>query len=94
VLILLETIFCRSLTLPSLSPSLCQSTVYTGIVWLGGGVLNPVGDDILQEFNTLYLTRLKTYKIATPPQTKPRRGVGLRQIITCCKVPLKVNFFR
>jgi hypothetical protein len=26
--------------------------------------------DILQEFNTLFLTRFGTYKIATPPQTK------------------------
>jgi hypothetical protein len=29
-----------------------------------------VVDHILQEFNTLFLTRFITYKIATPPQTK------------------------
>jgi hypothetical protein len=35
-----------------------------------GVVLSPVGDHILQEINTLYLTRFRTYKIARPPQTK------------------------
>ncbi len=43
-------------------------------MWLwgggGGGVLSCVEDNILQEFNTLFLTRFRTYKIATPPQTK------------------------
>jgi hypothetical protein len=37
--------------------------------WEGVGVLSPVRDHILQEFNTLYLTRFKTWKIARPPQT-------------------------
>jgi hypothetical protein len=38
-------------------------------------VLSCVGDHILQDFNTLYLTRFRTYKIALPPpQTKPIRG--------------------
>jgi len=36
----------------------------------GGGVLNCVVDNILQELYTLFLTRFRTYKIATPPQTK------------------------
>ena len=32
-------------------------TVYTDSMWLGGvSVLSPVGDHILQQFNTLYLT--------------------------------------
>jgi hypothetical protein len=58
------------------SPSpLCQSTEYIASVWLGGGkggggVLSPVGDHILREFRTLYLTRFRNYKIATPRQTK------------------------
>jgi hypothetical protein len=43
-------------------------------------VLSCVGDHILQEFNTLFLTRFRTYKIALPPQAKPRREGGLRQI--------------
>jgi hypothetical protein len=35
-----------------LPPFLCQSTVYTDSVWLGwGGVLSPIGDRILQEFD-------------------------------------------
>ena len=31
-------------------------------------MLSPVGDHILQEFNTLYLTRFRTYNISRPPQ--------------------------
>ncbi len=54
-------------------PSLCQSRVqyqYTNSVWLGGGgVLICVEDHILQEINTQYLTRFRTYKISRPPQT-------------------------
>ncbi len=36
----------------------------------GGGVLKCTVDHILQEFYTLFLTRFRTYKIASPPQTK------------------------
>ncbi len=36
----------------------------------GGGVLKCPVDHILQEFYTLFLTRFRTYKISTPPQTK------------------------
>jgi hypothetical protein len=39
-------------------------------------VLSPARDRILQEFNTVYLNRFRTYKIA---RQKPRRGGGLRQ---------------
>jgi hypothetical protein len=72
--------------------------VYTGNVWLGGGlgegeVFCCVGDHILQEFFTLYLTRFKTYKIAFPPNKNLRGVGGLRQINTCGKVALQVNFF-
>ncbi len=56
-------------------------------------VLSLVGDYILQEFNTLYMTRFRTYKLLDPPKQKPRRWVGLRKINTCHKVPLQVNFF-
>ncbi len=35
-----------------------------------GGKLNCAVYQILQEFYTLFLTRFRTYKIATPPQTK------------------------
>ncbi len=51
---------------------------------------NPVGDHILQEFNTLYLTKFRTTFIDHPKQT-PRKGGGLRQINTCSKVPLQFN---
>jgi hypothetical protein len=34
------------------------------------GVLSCVGDHILQEFNTLYLTRFRTYKIPYHPKQK------------------------
>ncbi len=36
----------------------------------GGGGLNCAVDHILQEFYTMSLTRFRTYKIASPPQTK------------------------
>jgi hypothetical protein len=55
-------------------------------------VLSCVGDHILEEFNTLFLTRFRTYKIALQPKQKPRRGGGLRQINTCVEVPLQVFF--
>jgi hypothetical protein len=34
------------------------------------GLFSFVGDHIVQEFNTLFLTRLRIYKIALPPQIK------------------------
>jgi hypothetical protein len=37
---------------------------------VGGGVLSCFGDRLLQEFNTLYLTRFRTYTIALPPPNK------------------------
>ncbi len=59
---------------PPPPPSQSQSTemyihCVAGRGWGGGGLLSYVGDHILQEFNTLYLTRYRTYKIALPPQT-------------------------
>jgi hypothetical protein len=48
---------------------------------------------ILQDFYTslLYVTRLRTYKIARPRQ-KPRRGGGFEQINSCRKVLFQVTF--
>jgi hypothetical protein len=40
-------------------PSLCQCAKVRGVAGRGGG-------HILQEFNTLYLNRFRTYKIARP----------------------------
>ncbi len=39
-----------------------------------GGVLSCVVDHILQEFNTQFLIRFRTYKTATPPQT-PNKNI-------------------
>jgi hypothetical protein len=59
----------------------------------GWGILSPVRDHKLQEFNTLFLTRFRTYtKFLADPKQRPRSGGGLRQINTCRKVPLQVNF--
>ncbi len=42
-----------------------------------GGVLSCVGDLILQEFDTLFLTRFRTYKIALPLLNKSLGGEGV-----------------
>ncbi len=60
---------------------------------LGGGGLNCIVDHILQEFYTLFLTRFRTYKIASPPQTKMTgkddiKGlVSLKFLRPCLTVP-------
>ncbi len=52
-------------------------------------------EPFLQEFNTLYLTRFRTYKNALQPQTKPIGGEGASdKINTCRNVPLQDTFFR
>jgi hypothetical protein len=53
-------------------PSICQSTVQS-VARRGWEVLSPVGDHILQEFNTMCLTRLRTYNIARP---SPNENLG------------------
>ncbi len=53
------------------------------------GVLSPVGDHILEDWPASKPTKLLDH-----PKQKPRRGGGLRQINTCRKVPLQLNFFR
>ena len=71
-------VYCCPSTVPSLwpPPPPSQCTVYADSVWLwwgvgvGGGMLNCAVNHILQEFYTLFLTRFRTYKIASPPQTK------------------------
>jgi hypothetical protein len=52
------------------------------------GVLSCVVDHILQEF----LTSSEPTKFLDHPKQKPRREGGLRQINTCSKVSLQVNF--
>ncbi len=54
------------------SPLFCRNFIreeWGGMLW-GGGVLSCAIDNILQKFYTLFLTRFRTYKIASPPQTK------------------------
>ncbi len=71
-------VYCCPSTVPSLWPPPpsppSQCTVYADSVWLWGGgrwgVLKCTVDHILQEFYTLFLTRFRTYNIASPPQTK------------------------
>ncbi len=61
-----------SLTYPT-PPSQSKRTVYTDSVWLwggGGGGFELCCRPHSAGVNTLFLTRLRTYKIATPPQTK------------------------
>ncbi len=53
-----------------------------------------VRDHMLQEFNTLYLTRfVEPTKLLDHPKQKPRRGGGLRQMNTCRQVPLQVKIY-
>jgi hypothetical protein len=81
-----------TLYLPSTSPPhpkvnvQCIQTVCGNGGW-GGGVLSCVVD---HEFNTLFLTRLRTYKIKAQPQTKmtsKRRHLG----IVVFKVPSSMH---
>ncbi len=60
----------------------------------GGGVLSCVGDHILQEFNTLFLTNSELTKFLDHPKQESRMGGGLGQINTCRKVSLQVNLVR
>ncbi len=46
----------------------------------GGGGGGEGEDGVIWRAYTVYLTRFRTYKIALPPQTKPRRGGGLRYL--------------
>jgi hypothetical protein len=71
--------------------SICRQCVTVGGGG-AGGILNCTVDHILQEFYTLFLTRFRTYKIATPPQTKViskddiKGFVSLKFLRLCYKV--------
>ncbi len=58
-------------------------------------MLSCVGDHILQEFNTLFMTRFRNYKIARPLRTKTKEEKGPetdKHLNTCRKVPSQVMF--
>jgi hypothetical protein len=56
--------------LPKVNIQFIQTVCGCEVGVRGGGLLSCVVDHILQELNTLFLTRFRTYKIATPPQPK------------------------
>jgi hypothetical protein len=56
--------------LPKLNVQYIQTMCGCGCGGGCGGVLNCAVDHTLQESYTLILTRFRTYKIASPPQTK------------------------
>jgi hypothetical protein len=56
-------------------------------------VLSTVGDQILQEFNTQYLTRFTTYKIARTSQ-KTKEGSGPQTDKRLPQCPFTGKFFR
>ncbi len=72
MLVLLTLPFYLLSHLPQPSPPSQSKLQYIKTVcgYGGWGVLSCVVDHILQEFNNMFLTRFRTYKIATPPQTK------------------------
>jgi hypothetical protein len=53
--------------LPKVNVQYIQTMCGWGV---GGGVLSCVVDHILQEINSLFLTRFRTYKIASQSQTR------------------------
>ncbi len=51
-------------------------------VWGGGGMLNCAVDHNLQEFYTLFLTRFRTYKIASSTQTKKTSKDDIKGLVS------------
>ncbi len=58
--------------------------LYRQCVTLGGGwgVLKCTVDHILQEIYTLFLTRFRTYKIASPPLTKMNSKDKIKALVS------------
>jgi hypothetical protein len=56
--------------------------VQTVCGWGGGGVMICTVDHILQGFYTLFLTRFRTYKIASPPQTKMTSKDDIKRLVS------------
>jgi hypothetical protein len=60
--------------------------IYRQCVTVGGGMLKCIVDHILQEFYTLFLTRFRTYKIASPPLTKMTSKVDIEGLVSLKKI--------
>ncbi len=77
VMLVFSTPLVNCCPLPSLSPPPPplppSQSLYRQCVAVGGGVLRCVVDHILHEFNTLFLTRFRTYNIATTTPNKNTR---------------------
>ncbi len=73
--------------LPKVNIQYCEYKQWVAVE--GGMVSSCVVDHILQEFNTLFLTRFRTYKIASPPQTKTPVKTTFRDwcLYSPCGVP-------
>ncbi len=84
------TVAALTFSLVQLPPSRLPCVKVQCVAGRGWGVLSPVGDHILQEFNTLYLTRFRTYKIVDHPKLKPRMWVASDR----SKLAAKVNCLR
>jgi hypothetical protein len=93
-------VYCCPSTFSVTSPPYkIKCTVYTDSVWLWGEgeVLSCLVNHILQEFYTLFLTRFRTYKIASPLQTKMTSKdeilglVSLKFRRPCRQSPIKHN---
>jgi hypothetical protein len=83
---------------PSPLPKVKVQYIQTVCGWEGvggGGILSCVGDHILQEFTTLYLTRFRTLQnCLTTPEQKPRRGGGPQTDKHPPQSPFKGQFFQ
>jgi hypothetical protein len=77
--------------LPKVTYSIFRQCVAVGGGEGGGGVLSCVVDHILQEFNILFVTRFRTYKIATPPKQKWPVKTNVRLGIGVFKVPSSMS---
>ncbi len=55
--------------------------------------MNPVGDYILEEFNTLYLPDSEPKKLLDYPKQKPRRGEGASDRYTPATKSLSRSIF-
>jgi len=73
--------------------TVCDSCVTVGGRWGWGDVELCCVDHILQEFYTLFLTRFRIYKIATPSQTKMTSKDDIKGFVSLKFLRLCVHVF-